>query len=89
MNLTLAVWVVYAIYLYVLIGLLLLPWWHLRGLRELDEVAATGPWGFRLLISFGLVALWPAMLRRARRAHGEPVPEHNPHRDRACPEVQR
>ena len=81
MNLELAVWIVRAIYLYVLTGVLLLPWWHLRGLRRLDEVAAEGPWGFRILISFGLVALWPVALRRMAHAHGHPLVEKNAHRE--------
>lgn len=70
-------------YVYLLIGGLLLPWWHARGLRRLDATAATGPWGFRVLISFGLVALWPWLLARACRTSGHPEAEHNAHRDRA------
>ena len=81
MTLLIAVWIVRVGYAYVALGLLLLPWWHLRGLRQLDAGAAEGPWGFRILISFGLVALWPWMLRRAAAAHGHPLPETNAHRE--------
>ena len=81
MPLELATLLVRVLYIYVAIGLLLLPWWHLAGLRRIDLTAATGPWGFRVLISFGLIALWPWMVIRARRDHGHPPAEHNAHRD--------
>lgn len=87
MALLLATWLVYAAYSYVAIGLLLLPWWHLRGLRRLDAGAGAGPWGFRLLISPGLAVLWPWLLRRAHRGNGHPRAERNAHRA-ASPEVQ-
>jgi len=80
MPVEIATWLVRAFYVYVGVGLLLLPWWHWRGLRRLDETAAKGPWGFRLLISPGLVALWPVMLQRARRGTGHPAEERNAHR---------
>jgi hypothetical protein len=72
-----------AIAVYVAMGFLLLPWWHARGLRRLDTTAAEGPWGFRVLISPGLVALWPWLLARARRGNGRPAAELNAHRRRA------
>ena len=80
MALLFATWLVRAAYAYVAVGLLLLPWWHLRGLRRLDTSAATGPWGFRVLISPGLVALWPWLLARARKGTGHPRTERNAHR---------
>lgn len=82
-----AIYLVRVLYVYAGIGIVLLPWWHLVGLRRLDLTAATGPWGFRILVSFGLAAFWPWLLLRARRAHGHPLPEHNTHRDRASAEV--
>ena len=87
MPVEIATWLVRALYVYAGAGLLLLPWWHLRGLRRLDESAASGPWGFRFLISPGLVALWPLLLRRARRGTGHPAEECNAHRACARPEV--
>ena len=78
---------VYLGYVYLGVGVLLLPWWHRRGLARLDAAAGAGPWGFRVLISPGLVALWPWLLLRARAAHGHPRPERNAHRDQARPEV--
>ena len=87
MPLVLSIWLVRVLYAYVAIGVLLLPWWHWRGLRQLDTTAASGPWGFRILISFGLVALWPAMLRRAKHARGHPSIERTAHRDHVQPEA--
>jgi hypothetical protein len=83
MNLNVALWTARAVYFYLGIGLLLLPWWQLRGLAKLDRAAAEGPWGFRILISFGLVALWPVLFRRIATADGHPPAERNPHRDAA------
>jgi len=85
MPLPLATFLVSVFYVYAAIGLLLLPWWQAKGLRRLDATAAAGPWGFRVLISFGLVALWPWLLARARRGHGHPPAEHNAHRDQSQP----
>jgi hypothetical protein len=80
MPVEIATWLVRAFYGYVGVGLLLLPWWHWHGLRRLDETAANGPRGFRLLISPGLVALWPFMLQRGRPGTGHPAEECNAHR---------
>lgn len=80
MSLLLATWLVRAAYAYLVLGLLLLPWWHRRGLGRLDAAAGTGPWGFRVLISPGLVALWPWLLARARPGTGRPAAERNAHR---------
>ena len=74
-------------YLYVTLGLLLLPWWHLSGLRRLDSNAGHGSWGFRILVSFGLIAFWPWLILSARHARGQPRPERNAHRDRALKEA--
>ncbi len=67
-------------YAYGVAGLLLLPWWHVRGLARLDTAAGQGGWGFRLLISPGLVGLWPVLLLAARRGTGHPKIETNAHR---------
>ena len=73
-------WLVRLVDAYVGVGVLLLPWWHWRGLRRLDATAAVGPWGFRILISFGLVVFWPLLVRRGRTGHGHPPTERNAHR---------
>lgn len=88
MPLFVASCLVYLGYTYLAAGILLLPWWHRRGLARLDAAAGAGPWGFRLLVSPGLVALWPWLLRRARSGDGHPPPERNAHRDQADGEVR-
>lgn len=80
MPLPLAVWFVRLAYLYGAAGVLLVPWWHIRGLQRLDDAAAPGPWGFRLLITPGLIALWPWLLAQTWRRAGEPPAECNAHR---------
>ena len=80
MSLLLATWLVRAAYAYTVVGIILLPWWHLRGLRRIDASASRGPWGFRVLISPGLVALWPWLLARSRAGTGHPHAESNAHR---------
>lgn len=67
-------------YLYAIVGLVLLPWWHWRGLARLDLAAGRGGWGFRLLVSPGLVGLWPVLLPAALRGGGRPRVERNAHR---------
>ncbi|HTJ79886.1 MAG TPA: hypothetical protein VL357_12895 [Rariglobus sp.] len=69
------------IYLYLLVGAGVAIWLQvLGGLRRVDETAARGPWGFRLLITPGLVLLWPWMLKAARVNRGHPRAERNAHR---------
>ena len=71
-------------YAYVAAGLLLLPWWHTRGLARLDAAAGHGGWGFRLLVTPGLVGLWPVLLPAALRGSGHPKIESNTHRAAAA-----
>jgi hypothetical protein len=80
MNLLLATWLVRVGYVYAAIGVLLLPWFQLKGLRRIDATAGGGPWGFRAMISLGLVLLWPWMLKRALAGRGHPSEERNAHR---------
>lgn len=83
MAIYLAQGLVYSAYAYTAFGFLLLPWWHVKGLARLDSAAGHGPWGFRLLISPGLVALWPWLLTRGLRGNGQPPVERNAHRNAA------
>lgn len=54
--------------LYALAGLAFAVAFHRRGLARLDPAAAGGGLGFRLLITPGLIALWPVLAWRWRRA---------------------
>lgn len=80
MPLQIAAWLVRLGYAYLAVGLVLLPWWHLRGLRRMDHTTANGSWGFRVFISPGLVALWPWLLANAAIGNGEPEAECTAHR---------
>ena len=69
--------------LYLLAGLVFAVAFALRGCERLDPAAATGSWGFRLVIVPGAAALWPLLLRRWRAGVRGPPLEHNAHRDAA------
>jgi len=53
---------------YLVIGLFCSVALHLVGLRKIDLATGGAGWWFRLLITPGLIALWPIMLVRWRRA---------------------
>lgn len=65
--------IVVAVYLAVG-GVLLLPF-HLLALPRLDSAARGASWGFRIVISPGLIALWPLVLLRVARGTAAPHPE--------------
>jgi len=58
----------YMLLAYFGIGLILSVPLHLAGRRRIDLGTTGAGWWFRLLITPGLIALWPLMLRRWRRA---------------------
>ena len=72
--------VAWFLYGYLAVGIVLLPWWQLKGLARLDAATAHAPWGFRVLVSPGLIALWPFLLSRAIKGTGHPPVERNAHR---------
>ena len=62
-------WLVLVVYL--ALGLRFAITFQWRGLTALDAGAHGAGWGFRLLITPGLIVLWPLLSLRARRAnHG-------------------
>ena len=50
-----------------------------RGAGAIDPAAKRGTWGFRLLALPGVVALWPLMLAKWRRAASSPRTESPRH----------
>ncbi|UCF67799.1 MAG: hypothetical protein JSV80_00430 [Acidobacteriota bacterium] len=74
MMLTTAVeWGLLLLAVYLVVGAVFSVFLHLRGLRQIDPGTAGAGWFFRLIVTPGLVALWPLMLRRfahARRNKG-------------------
>jgi len=75
---TLVIYLWYVISAYGLVGVAVATFIHLRALHLLDDSANGGTIGFRILITPGLVALWPLLLRKAQRQkrggdiHGNP-----------------
>jgi hypothetical protein len=83
MSIPFAQIVVVVLYVYLGIGVLVMAWMHVGGLRRVHTTAAKGTIGFRILITPGLVLLWPLILKRAIRGAGSPPTERGPHRDAA------
>jgi hypothetical protein len=83
MSIPFAQFLVGALYVYLGVGVFVAVWIHAGGLRRVDTTAARGTMGFRILITPGLVILWPLILKRAIRGAGSPPIERGPHRDAA------
>ncbi len=80
MTLEIASGIARVFYCYLIVGAGVALWLQAGGLRRVDATAARGAWGFRLLITPGLVLLWPFLLRAALAGRGHPRAERNPHR---------
>ena len=52
---------------YLAIGLVFALYFAWKGVERYDPVAEGAPWGFRLLVIPGAVALWPFLLPRTLR----------------------
>lgn len=65
------IWIVHALEVYVLIGVLFALAFVTRGAKAIDPAAVEGSLGFKLLIFPGTVALWPGLARRWMRARSE------------------
>jgi hypothetical protein len=83
MSVAMARIVVDALGLYLGLGLAFAVAFHLRGIPRVDAQAARGSLGFRVLVTPGVVALWPLLARRWRSARGVPPEPHDAHRDAA------
>ncbi len=68
-NLVRIFWIVVGGYL--VVGLLFAAVFHVRGIVRIDPGVKGAGWFFRLLITPGLVGLWPLMAARWRGALGE------------------
>ncbi|MCB9795016.1 MAG: hypothetical protein H6741_20135 [Alphaproteobacteria bacterium] len=82
MPLALAQLLVTASLVYVGLGLAFALPFAARGLAAVDPVAEGSSWRFRLLITPGVVALWPLLALRWARGQQAPT-ERNAHRDAA------
>ena len=71
---------VYAFEAYSAAGLLFAVAFVFRGVQRIDSEAQDTGFGFRILITPGVAALWPLFLSRWFRHSMEPPVEKNPHR---------
>jgi hypothetical protein len=63
-----------ALALYLVVGLVFACAFVTRGVQRIDPAAIGAPWSFRILILPGSAALWPWLLRRWMRGQGPPPP---------------
>ena len=68
--------------IYVAAGLVFALPFLIKGVKRIDPDAAEGTLGFKLMISPGVVALWPLLLSRWLRGVESPPEECQPHRVR-------
>jgi hypothetical protein len=80
---TVVSWILAAVGVYVLVGVLFAVPFVLAWVKRVDPDAEHGSWGFRVLIFPGTVALWPLMWRRVRGGPTALPVERSPHRDAA------
>ena len=85
MTVTLASWLAIGCAAYLVAGAVFAAWSHARGLDPGDTDVANGSWGFRAVVTPGLVALWPLFLRRGL-GEADPRTAHDP---RPRPHVKR
>jgi len=75
-----AVLFVYALALYMALGVVFAIAFVCTGVKRIDSQAVGTGFGFRILIFPGSVAFWPLLLSRWARGIVEPPLERNPHR---------
>lgn len=56
---------------------------HAGGLARIDAGAARGSRGFRVVVTPGVILLWPVLVGRWRRGTGAPPAPRDAHRDAA------
>jgi len=80
MSIVVATWLVRFLGLYLLVGVFFAIPFVIRGVGKIDPNAREGTRGFRVLITPGVIALWPLLLWRRLRGIQEPPAEKNAHR---------
>ena len=73
-------WMLGAVGTYLALGLLFSVPFLAAGLGRIDPSARGAPWGFRLIVLPGVVALWPLLLRRWASGATDPPEERTAHR---------
>lgn len=83
MAVEIASWILSAVGLYVVFGVLFSLAFVTKGVQKIDPDAREGTWGFKLLIFPGSVAFWPLLLRRWMSGSEEPPEERGAHRQQS------
>ncbi|MFN0112630.1 MAG: hypothetical protein ACKVZH_27550 [Blastocatellia bacterium] len=76
-----AQWIVNLAMAYAALGFLFAVVFVIRGVEKIDPVADGSTVGFRAVIFFGSVALWPLLLKRWLANQTHPPIETNDHRN--------
>ncbi|HVE56877.1 MAG TPA: hypothetical protein VNB22_08610 [Pyrinomonadaceae bacterium] len=74
--------IVYAVFIYLGLGVLFAVWFAASGVTKLDDSAKGTSFGFRLIIFFGAVAFWVLLLRRLAKGEKRPM-EKTAHRQKS------
>jgi hypothetical protein len=74
--------IVYAVFVYLVIGFLFAVWFVIFGVGRLDESAKGTSIGFRLIIFFGATAFWVLLAWRLFNGETKPI-EQNAHRTKS------
>ena len=80
MSVTLANWIVGLLGVYLAIGVVFAVPFLIRGISQIDPVAAEGTRGFKVIIFPGVIAFWPLLARRWLTGITTPPEEKSPHR---------
>ena len=83
MSVSLASWIVGLVGVYLALGIVFVLPFLLKGIGRIDPVAAEGTVGFKIIISPGVIALWPLLARRWLTGVRTPPEEKSPHRSAA------
>jgi hypothetical protein len=65
--------IVYAVFIYLGLGVLFAVWFAASGVTRFDEAAKGTGFGFRLIIFFGAAAFWILLARRLAKGGKRPV----------------
>lgn len=74
--------IIFAVFVYLAIGILFAVWFVVFGIAKLDESAKATSFGFRLIIFFGAALFWVLLAKRLLLSETIPT-ENNEHRHKS------
>lgn len=80
MALIVARWMLALAGTYLAAGILFAAAFLTVGIARIDPAGRTAPWGFRILVAPGVVALWPLLARRWASGRAHPPDPEDAHR---------